>query len=309
MKPKTLNDAKELANLKNGKCLANKIKPMTSKLLWECEYEHKWKSTFYNIQRGRWCPYCAGKIKKTLRDAKKLAKSKFGKCLSKEYINCDSKMAWKCKYGHTWEARYFDIKKHWCPYCANRGPKTIKDAQELAKSNNGECLSKEYINSRIKMEWKCENGHIWKTKYNKIQQGQWCPECKNGKSAKKLKNILKSIFNNCNILDGYNNFDFLYNNKTKGKQHLDILIIKNNKPFCAVEYDGEQHFRPVNFGNKFRSKKQILKEFNDIRERDHRKNKLMREYKNIIPHFIRIKYNEKLTKENIRNILIKESVL
>lgn len=43
-------------------------------------------------------------------------------------------------------------------------------AQEYAKSKNGYFLSKKYINTRTKMEWKCNNKEhsSWFSAYNSI---------------------------------------------------------------------------------------------------------------------------------------------
>lgn len=63
---------------------------------------------------------------------------------------------------------------------------TIVDMHKVAKTNGGKCLEKTYTNSSIPMLWECREGHKFKKKYNKIQQGSWCSEsiC-NPKSTKK----------------------------------------------------------------------------------------------------------------------------
>ena len=68
----------------------------------------------------------------------KIAKSYGGKCLSKEYINTDTKLEWMCKEGHVWKAIPSSVKKgHWCPECAGNKQLELKDAQDLAKSRGG----------------------------------------------------------------------------------------------------------------------------------------------------------------------------
>ena len=42
--------------------------------------------------------------KKTLEDAKKVAEKNKGECLSTVYINSSTKMLWRCKNNHTWNA-------------------------------------------------------------------------------------------------------------------------------------------------------------------------------------------------------------
>jgi len=107
-----------------------------------------------------------------------IAKKRNGKCLSNEYINIDTKLRWKCDKGHEWETIPYLIKKGcWCPECANRKKHTIEKMQEIAKKRDGECISNEYINLNLKLEWKCNKGHKWKASPIKIIKGTWCPVC------------------------------------------------------------------------------------------------------------------------------------
>jgi len=134
-------------------------------------------------------------MKLTLIDAQNSAVERGGKCLSKKYINCRTRMEWRCKSGHIWKAKYNSIRNgQWCPVCAtNKLRNTIQDAQNLAKKNGGRCLSKKYVNNCTKMRWECEGGHTWETTYTCIQQGKWCPKCKISKPQKKLSIILEEI--------------------------------------------------------------------------------------------------------------------
>ena len=57
----------------------------------------------------------------TIEDMQKIAENRDGECLSKEYINNDSKLTWQCKDGHQWEASPSRIKLgHWCPSCVRK---------------------------------------------------------------------------------------------------------------------------------------------------------------------------------------------
>ena len=55
-----------------------------------------------------------------IQDAKKLAESKGGLCLSEIYENAREPLIWQCENGHTWPASYYSVKgssKHdgtWC---------------------------------------------------------------------------------------------------------------------------------------------------------------------------------------------------
>ena len=52
---------------------------------------------------------------------------------------------------------------------------SIKDCKKAAKNNNGKCLSKEYISTKTKYLWECEEGHQWEARFDNILIGQWCP--------------------------------------------------------------------------------------------------------------------------------------
>jgi|SRR3989344_8398456 len=63
--------------------------------------------------------------------------------------------------------------------------------QELANSRHGKCLSTNYKNNKIKLEWQCSKGHIWNAVTGDIKDGHWCPYC--GGSAKKSIQDCKRI--------------------------------------------------------------------------------------------------------------------
>lgn len=57
--------------------------------------------------------------KLSIDDMRKIAKERGGECLSRKYINIKTKIKWRCKEGHEWEATPNNIKNNhsWCPYC------------------------------------------------------------------------------------------------------------------------------------------------------------------------------------------------
>jgi hypothetical protein len=93
------------------------------KLKWVCAKGHKWEAKLANIRAGTWCPECgkgagAKSRKLTIEQMQELAMLKGGECLSKTYVNANTKLKWKCEYGHTWETTLGKIKSGtWCPKC------------------------------------------------------------------------------------------------------------------------------------------------------------------------------------------------
>jgi hypothetical protein len=128
--------------------------------------------------------------KLTIEDIQNAAKQKNGKCLSEEYINCKTKLKWKCKKGHIWDARpYSVLAGHWCPFCAGIAPLTLEQMKDLAKNKNGKCLSEEYVDSITKLKWKCnKDGFVWEATPNSIKQGSWCAKC-----SRKVKRTIQEM--------------------------------------------------------------------------------------------------------------------
>jgi hypothetical protein len=59
--------------------------------------------------------------KLTLLDCQKAAKANNGFCDSTEYKDAISKMSWRCKEGHKWQANLHSIRNmhSWCDKCAH----------------------------------------------------------------------------------------------------------------------------------------------------------------------------------------------
>ena len=121
---RTIDEMQNLAKSRGGKCLSKKYVNARTKLLWECKEGHRWSAVPDSVKRGTWCPKCA--IKKraashrgTIEEMQKIAASRRGKCLSKEYVNAHKKLRWQCRKEHEWDATPMDVKSGtWCPYCA-----------------------------------------------------------------------------------------------------------------------------------------------------------------------------------------------
>jgi len=184
----TIDEMRKIANQRGGLCLSDKYINTITPLKWKCKGGHEWEASPNNIKRGSWCPYCSHHVKLAIEEMQKIAKERNGECLSKEYINIDTKLRWRCKEGHEWEATPYHIKnrEQWCPHCAGKVKLTIENMQEIAKERGGECLSKEYINSKTKLRWRCKEGHTWDASPNNIKWGTWCPDCGEKRKAESL---------------------------------------------------------------------------------------------------------------------------
>jgi hypothetical protein len=79
-----------------------------------------------------------------------------------------------------WSAPGYSIEYGtWCPYCAAVKKLSIEDAHFIASQKNGLCLSKKYVSAQEKLEWKCDQGHIWSATMASVRNlGTWCPKCR-----------------------------------------------------------------------------------------------------------------------------------
>jgi len=116
-----------------------------------------------------------------MEDMQFYAALKGGRCLSKEYVNSNTKLEWQCGKGHRWEADIRIIKQGgWCRACLkyNRNEEIMQELQEVALDRGGKCLSTEYRDWHGKLTWQCGKGHEWEAKALHIKNGNsWCPHC------------------------------------------------------------------------------------------------------------------------------------
>ena len=122
---KTILDMQKIAAERGGECLSKKYTNSHTRLTWKCSEGHQWTAAPTNIaSKKSWCPYCAGQKGSHvgINAMEEHAKNLGGKCLSTEYINSKTKLLWRCRDGHEWEAMPLNVihKNSWCPTCSNR---------------------------------------------------------------------------------------------------------------------------------------------------------------------------------------------
>lgn len=302
----SIEECKQLAIERGGECLSKEYKNCYTKMLWKCEKGHEWQTNYTNIlHKGTWCPTCgdttfrAGDGRKrsnkkyTIENLKKIAKDKGGKCLSEEYLGFEFHHKWQCKCGYIFNATFANITKgRWCAKCS--GNYISSETEVRGELNNiGIELLSNYtkVVDTIKVKH-TECGNVWNTKLNYIRSGTGCPNCCLAKTQKILANLLKKIYSNSEIKTNFRGFDWLKTSKN-GKMEIDILIKDNSDFSLAVEYDGEQHFRPVCFGGV--SKKKAVALFNRTKQLDRLKEKRISENRDDIKYFIRFNYKDTIT--------------
>lgn len=138
---------------------------------------------------------------------------------------------------------------------------------------------------KIRMEHKiC--GYIWKTTPHKfVSTGRRCPKCNESKGESAIRRFLES--NDINFIPQYR----IKECKLKKALPFDFGILKNGELLMLIEYDGEQHFKPIkSFGGE--------KAFSELQIRDKVKDKFCME-NNI--ELLRIPYYRLSEVDNILN--------
>jgi len=243
----TIEDMRQLAVDRRGKCLSESYVNSTTKLLWECSEGHQWEAIPSSIKRGSWCSYCAGRGKLTIEDMREIAKNHGGKCLSDTYSNAHAKLLWECSEGHQWEAASMNMRQQgsWCPTCSRkrRGKSqrlSIEEMHKVAKERGGKCLSDNYKTARINLLWECSEGHQWEAAPDKIKRGRWCPVCSSGLGERVCRSLFEQVFNHP-FPKAFP--DWLVNDRGN-QMELDGYCERLN---LAFEHQGIQHYKETGF--------------------------------------------------------------
>jgi len=118
-----IGEMQELARQRGGVCLSKRYVNTKTPLRWQCAEGHVWSATPNSIkpsgykERGTWCPICARRSLYSLGDMQQLAAEHGGKCLSTQYINCDTPLKWQCANVHIWKAAASRTRAPWCTAC------------------------------------------------------------------------------------------------------------------------------------------------------------------------------------------------
>lgn len=192
--------------------------------------------------------------RKRLERIQKIAQMHGGVCLSGTYENAGSTLLFECARGHVFERKYNNEldKGSWCKQC-----KGIDKAEKMAAERGGHCLSNEYHGHFTVMEWECANGHRWKSKYDNVLHGNWCPICGKSYGEKLCKVIFEQLFHRELItvrprwligekgkpleIDGYND-DLKLGFEYQGKQHYNGLYKGRQTDVHKVEQHDTNKF-------------------------------------------------------------------
>lgn len=159
---------------------------------------HIYKVNPNNFLRGRRCPDCFTKKKKTIEEFKKEVYDLVGNEYEVvgEYINTDTNIEIKHKVcGHTFQVmpKHFLYKNSRCPICLNRNRMTFEEFKIKLYETVGDeyKIIGDYIDSSIPVEIKhIKCNHVFKIKPKSFLNGNRCPNCVN-KENKTIKDLKK----------------------------------------------------------------------------------------------------------------------
>ena len=251
--------AREWNYERNAPLLPSGIKPRSNKKVWwQCSKGHEYLLTVAARTQGSSCPYCSDRsvlvgfndLETVLPQlAHEWDKAKNAFLPTETTTKCEKKIWWRCKLGHSYQARIRDrMKGNNCPYCSNKavlfGFNDLETrfpvvAKEWDYAKNGSLSPKDIVfGSNRKVWWKCKKGHEWQTRIAyRTKDGNNCPVCGSAKSVsfpeKALYYYISRYFPSA--ISNYHGEELL------GKE-IDIFIPSYR---IGVEYDGDYWHQDV----------------------------------------------------------------
>ena len=223
---------------------------MHEKIECRCNCGHEWITSALSLANGHGCPKC-GMVKNHAKRVKshdvfveEVHNINPNISVIGTYVNCSTKIEFKCENGHLWFATPDTIRAgHSCPICFNerRGKQQLKTHEQfiadLFDVNPDIKILGKYEKSDKKIE--CKNikcGHEWLTTPSMLLSGYGCPRCCTSKGEKIIEDYLI-----CNEIDYVfqKRFDDCRDQRTLP---FDFYLPQYN---LCIEYQGSQHYMPT----------------------------------------------------------------
>lgn len=208
-----------------------------------CPKHGEFWATPHNLLKGKGCPKCAGKYKTTDDIIKEFrlvhgdkydySKVKYSKAKDKVCIICPI-------HGEFWQSPNKHLSGNGCPLCAGKGM-TNEELKRRCKEIHGDKITLEkanYKSAKEKIIATCYIHGDFEITPDNLLRGHGCPKCKISELEEDVKKLL--IENNIEFIHQCSKKNFKWLNC----QSLDFYLPKYN---IAIECQGEQHFKPVDF--------------------------------------------------------------
>lgn len=207
------------------------------------------KTSLESIRRMKiGCPYCIGRNKTTESFRIELCNLNPNIRVRGEYVDAATPIECECLIDHTvWAPTPNSLLcGQGCPECgriASNKNSTKTNQQFLFELNqtNPEVLPlQDYVQAKNPIWVMCKKcGHQWMATPDNLLHGGCCLECSSTPNEKKLGDILIQYGFKIERQKKYNDC------RDKLPLPFDIYLLEYD---ILIEYDGEQHYRPVNFG-------------------------------------------------------------
>lgn len=118
------------------------------------------------------------KKKKTIEFIKGEFEKRGYTLISTEYKRKDKKLEFICPKGHEYFITWDSFRKgSGCLICQKDKKLTYSYVKSKFEERGFDLLSKEYINTNTKLEYKCNRGHINLIDFDHLRSGRGCPDC------------------------------------------------------------------------------------------------------------------------------------
>lgn len=224
-------------------------------ILHKCKIDgYEWKAIPEGIICGKKCPKCIGNLKKTHdKYIKELGITNSDIEVIGKYVNSYTPILHKCKIdGYEWLVCPSSILSGTgCPKCAGNIRLTHEEyVKELQEYNPDlEAIGK-YVNMKTSILHRCLiHNYEWNVFPSVALAGCGCPKCNESRGEKQIRLWLEK-----------NNIRYTFQHSFEDCCDIkplpfDFYLL--NKNIC-IEYDGKQHFEPIDyFGGEDRFKYQI----------------------------------------------------
>lgn len=256
-----------------------------------------WETKPHILLGNHGCPVCADKFqnRRSHKEYIEEMKIKHPNIIPlDEFKGVNTKMHFKCTVcDYEWYAvsnALLNKSNSGCPKCSNHAKVSEQEIINRMASNEYVEYIDGYIDTLHHANFKCKIcGYEWHTLPLSVIKGRCCPKCNISQGEKRISDVLDSL--NIHYETEYS-FD-----DCKDIRNLRFDFYLPNYNTC-VEYDGEQHFKPVRF-DKHNSRGTPQERFEKTKYRDELKNDYC---KNNNITLIRIPYTDF---DNIESILNK----
>ena len=207
-----------------------------------CVDGYEWEALPTNLLQGTGCPVCAGKIKTTNVFIEEMNEKNPNITIIGEYIDAKTKILCECTIdGYRWFTTPNSLLAgSGCLVCSGVKRKTTEEyIEEVGLVDKNIMVVDRYINARTKIMHKCAiDGHTWMADPHHILSGRGCPKCNASKGEKFIARYLND-----------NNIEFEIQYTFEDCKNIFCLPFDFYLPQynTCIEYDGEQHFMPIDF--------------------------------------------------------------